>query len=502
MFSYLKISDPYLGPNTYGHLSRLGPERCYVMHSHLLELENGGWKARDEFERYMEVVPNVVSVDVEEHLTKATTTFFQKFRALFDRHMVRKWTSTEIVPYVLGGDRHHAKEFARWIVYHKEMEPSDDATMATPTEEEMPFCFAEKEIELGEHHTSRVDPDRGAIQIKLHESMAFLTENADPYEILKDPFIQRNWNYIVSLSNEKEAVDLFQKVNGVVDKSSWNGTDYMPFVNDVIRSICIHANHQQRCENMVQLCGLVSTTKVGENRRTCRAITQTIGPRRFNMRAIVEANEEREKAGLDRVKHLSPSEKMVYYLKYLEEFYNGCILPAKAYAPDLWREVLDRLKNNSLKASRTEQSHRLDKFVECLNKEPKNLKAAQPVGIDETSATSGKVVLRVLMGSNQSYLNGTGMDIEELVKAELKARGIKKEVAKDASIIVKRKAIRLHEYLRILKANTMREWKETDVREFEPQSREMVSFVTSGHHARILSIITKTEQLDTDEFHT
>ena len=155
-----------------------------------------------------------------------------------------------------------------------------------------------------------------------------------------------------------------------------------------------------------------------------------------------------------------------------------------------------------MKASNVKQSHRHEKFVECLKKEPKNLKATKSVGIDETSYTSGKIVLRVLTGSNQSYLNGTGMDIEELVKAELKARGIKKEVAKDASII-KRKAIRLHEYLRILKTNTIREWKETDVQAFIPQSREMIIlFKSSGHHDRILGIINKTEQLDADEFHT
>lgn len=502
MFSYLKKDDPYLGQNTYGHLSRLGPERCYVMHSLLVELENGGWKTKDEYKRFLDVVPNVISVEVEEHLDKATTVFFQKFRAIFNKHMVQKWTSTEVVHYVLGGDRNHAKEFARWLAYHKERESSDDAQMATP-DEETPFCFEKKVIALGEHHTSSIDPDRGAIQIELHESMTFLTENADPYRILKDPFIQRNWKYVVSLSNETEAADLFRKVDGVVDKSSWNGTDYMPFINDIIRSICIHANHQQRCENMVQLTGLVSTTKVGEARRSSRAIIHTVGPRRFNRWAVEESNEGREKAGEDRVKRLSPGERMVYFLRYWKEFYDQSIVPAKAYAPDLWCEVRDRLKNSSLKASSEEQSHRLEKFVECLKKEPKNLKAAQPVGIDETSYTSGKVVLRVLTGSNQSYLHGTGMDIEELVKAELKARGIKKkEVAKDASLIIKRKAIRLHEYLRIIKANTMREWKETDVREFVPMSREMASFVASGHHARVVAIITKTEQSDTDEFHT
>ena len=76
-----------------------------------------------------------------------------------------------------------------------------------------------------------MNPDQSAIQIKLHESMAFLTKNADPFAILKDPFIERNWKYIVALSNEREAPDLFLKV-----ESSWNDTDYQPFVEDIVRS--------------------------------------------------------------------------------------------------------------------------------------------------------------------------------------------------------------------------------------------------------------------------
>ncbi len=50
---------------------------------------------------------------MKEHLDKSSDVFLQRFRALFDKHMVAKWTSTEVVHYVLGGDRHHAKEFAR-----------------------------------------------------------------------------------------------------------------------------------------------------------------------------------------------------------------------------------------------------------------------------------------------------------------------------------------------------------------------------------------------------
>jgi len=137
-----------------------------------------------------------------------------------------------------------------------------------------------------------------------------------------------------------------------------------------------------------------------------------------------------------------------------------------------------------------------------MKNEEKNLKATQPVGIDETSYTSGKVRLKVLTQNNQSYLKGTGMEITDLVQAELKARGIEKEVDKDASLVLKRKAIRLNEFLRLHKANTMKEWKESDVREFSPLSKEMAFFVSSGHHDKIVGIINKTAIINTNEFHT
>jgi len=205
--------------------------------------------------------------------------------------------------------------------------------------------------------------------------------------------------------------------------------------------------------------------------------------------------------GKKQLKHLPPGERMASILRHWEEFRNKNIVPAKEFAPELWTEIRDKLKDKSSKASSAEQMTRLERFEECMkNNEPRNLKATRPVGIDETSYTSGKVRLKVLTLSNQSYLKGTGMEITDLVQAELKVRGIEKEVDKDASLIMKRKAIRLNEFLRLHKANTMKEWKESDVREFSPLSKEMAEFVSSGHHDKIVGIINKTASVNIEEF--
>jgi hypothetical protein len=107
--------------------------------------------------------------------------------------------------------------------------------------------------------------------------------------------------------------------------------------------------------------------------------------------------------------------------------------------------------------------------------------------------------LKVLTLSNKST-EGHWQEITDLVHAELKVRGIEKEVNNDASLIMKRKAIRLNEFLQLHKANTMKEWKESNVREFSPLSKEMAEFVSSGHHDKIVGIIIKTANVNIEEF--
>lgn len=185
---------------------------------------------------------------------------------------------------------------------------------------------------------------------------------------------------------------------------------------------------------------------------------------------------------------------MALFIDYWEAFYNDKVLPAKEFAPDLWFTVRDRLASSSMKASYTEQQSRLEKFEECLKQGPKYMKATRPVGIDETSRTSGKVLLNVLTKSNQTYLKGTGIEIVGIVEAELTARGLEEKVEKGSNLVAKRQAIRKHEFLRIHEANTMKEWKENDVKEIVPQSEEMKSFVAHCHYKNLLDKISAKEK--------
>ena len=272
MFNYLKKDDPYLGDGTFGQLARFGPERCAVMHLQLLDLENK-WDTKVEFERY-NMAYNTSDPAVQEFLDNSTEVFFRRFRYIFDKHMVKKWTSTEVVHYLLGGDPHHAKEFARWLVYHKKM---NDLTKGTPchamqkqsnpstpaatnkfspamamstkstnsTSKELvntptvnghdgEFMFEKKIVTLGKHHTMT----HGDVKIDLHESMNFITQYADPLVILNDQFVTKNWEHINSLADEKVAVNIWGKATRANEK-------YEPLVLDVIHQICIHSSHQQ-----------------------------------------------------------------------------------------------------------------------------------------------------------------------------------------------------------------------------------------------------------------
>ena len=118
MYNFMRMNDPFLGEGTFGQLARFGPERCSVMHTLLLELESGAWKEKAEFKRFREAYDSVAGDVERKYLDTAVGAFFSEFRRSFDKHMVAKWTSTEIVHYVLGGDPHHTKEFARWLVHH------------------------------------------------------------------------------------------------------------------------------------------------------------------------------------------------------------------------------------------------------------------------------------------------------------------------------------------------------------------------------------------------
>ena len=88
------------------------------MHKNLSELENGGFKNMKEFERYM-VALNGVGSDSEvgqAYFKKMISVFLERFRLTFEKHIASQQLAPETIHCMLGGDKHHAQAFARWIV--------------------------------------------------------------------------------------------------------------------------------------------------------------------------------------------------------------------------------------------------------------------------------------------------------------------------------------------------------------------------------------------------
>ena len=83
--------------------------------------------------------------------------------------------------------------------------------------------------------------------------MEYLTELADPKEMLKDSLLCAEKDLWWKMAFANQLVDLF-------DTSTWCGTDYEPLVDLIHGMVVPHAVHQQLAENYVQAAALVSST--------------------------------------------------------------------------------------------------------------------------------------------------------------------------------------------------------------------------------------------------
>jgi len=83
----------------------------------------------------------------------------------------------------------------------------------------------------------------------------------------------------------------------------------------------IHAAHQQRCENYVQMAALVSKTLVGEKRRTWRSICQSVIMRPFNMQALERRVEEDSEKGSEfKGRRVRGRHRIQYFLDWMRRF--------------------------------------------------------------------------------------------------------------------------------------------------------------------------------------
>ena len=361
---------------------------------------------------------------------------------------------------MLGGDKHHAQAFARWIVDFEGRSLDNDLEAA--------YRFPNRQVILGEHHKMT----HGEVKVNLRESMEYLTSEVDRADVVKLDFVMQQYDQIELLASFKEPIDL---LDGDVP------AELKPLSDAIWSQIAIHAIHQQRCENFVQLAGLIALTKVGEARRSCRAIIIAAIIRRFNQWGLEHRNQELKSDGKPAIKRLQGSVKTRLFLDYLDQFMESAEDARVELGEDAWKKIYRRLATTEMKASKRERDRALEKFQRDLRQQRKEVAAELPTGIDKTARVGGGIILRILTKTN---------GFEEHVVSEMRARKLPMtRKQKDSwTLAEKRSKIRQDEYGRRCTRDPdfSRENIVTDIKYILPRCRMLKSIETFEKQQKIL----------------
>jgi len=206
--------------------------------------------------------------------------------------------------------------------------------------------------------------------------------------------------------------------------------------------------------------------------------------RPFNTWGLIEKNKMHAAENPPRaaVKRLQGSDKTTLFLTYMANKFiksdKGRESLANSNGAITLQDIVNRLKNESKKASAKEIKDKLDKFDTTLSKDGGNeVKAEMAGGIYKTGHVAGAVYLRIFVGTNSRYLPGHGLpdktDMVDVVHAEITKRKIKvaKKLFKTMTLAEKRKLLRQNELQSRIIAEP--ELKEKEVNCIVPQSNEM-----------------------------
>jgi len=388
MFHFTMKDDPFLGEGSFGQISRFCVERCYIMHNLLSDIEKGNWKEWTQFQEYTRALEGVNNKD---DFDKMTTIFFQRFRNVFDKHVAPCWRSDTILHYIIGGNPTLAKEFARWLVdYDVMMQDTDDENR---DESDESYQFTDKTIDMGPfHYRTRA---KKHVHINIKDCMQYLTADADRKVITSTPFVKSHWDQIQKLGMCEHVVDL-------LDEDSWgedtrgNPYDFSALRDAIWNEIAIHSSHQQRCENYVQLAALVSKTRVGEVRRTLRAIILSTIIRPFHMWAkqeIVRRNPE--KKAPRRVEGQIRGELLI---KFVDQFRRKLNRAKRSISNERYDAIKKKLIDQNEKTSARYTTENMEKMKESLEKSTRRVtKAEEAAGFyDKTVMMSGGISFKLL----------------------------------------------------------------------------------------------------------
>ena len=212
------------------------------------------------------------------------------------------------------------------------------------------FSFPSELVELKNH-----DVSHETITVDSRDCLEYLTENADPMEILEDPLIKNNQTLLWQMAAADTPVDLFERG----ERKTWNGVNYSPMVKVVHEEIAPHMSQCQRVESHVQTNAIVSRTNVGEARRTSRATVHTALHRTFNQESV---EEKRESSSLLNVRRLKDSERISKYIPAALELIQRIHPALEHFTEEQQKEVLANYRTSKNKTSTEECNQKCEMY--------------------------------------------------------------------------------------------------------------------------------------------
>ena len=128
-------------------------------------------------------------------------------------HILGRWRTNELLPYLIGGDPRLARELARMLSNHASIGSgvavNDENEVIQSSEPTPAYIFDDVDITLGNHHKLT----RGPVKINVKECMEYVTANADLNVMANDKFVKKYWTWIEKLSTADEIVCLTDKLD-------------------------------------------------------------------------------------------------------------------------------------------------------------------------------------------------------------------------------------------------------------------------------------------------
>ena len=167
------------------------------------------------------------------YFEKFPSVFFDKFRSMFDKHILSHWRDEKHLVYMIGGTPSLAKAFLQLL-------NTTDVTEDEADEERNQFVFEDWQIEL-----RHLQMNGGPVVVDQRQCMGFLTAGADLFVLREDPIIMQVWPLLQKMAMASSVVDIY-------DPATSGNDDNDPVLDIVHRQIAPHANHQQKTESGVK----------------------------------------------------------------------------------------------------------------------------------------------------------------------------------------------------------------------------------------------------------